>query len=108
MMLYTCQQLSMATDNKLDHLRSLGNEISSADCCKTLEVRNFVKRMEEKRKLGDVLIREDLKDVQLASYTTPGKSFTRILRGQSILTINTILSKQKASLMLTKKNKKQN
>jgi hypothetical protein len=74
MKMYTYQQLSMATDKKLDHLLSLGNEISSVDCRKSLGVRNFVKRVEEKRKFGDVSIRADVQTVQLASYTTPSKS----------------------------------
>jgi len=67
------QQMSVAADNKLDHLRSLGGDFSPVDCCKSLGVLNFVKRIEENRKFGDVSIRENVQTVQLASHTTPSK-----------------------------------
>jgi hypothetical protein len=61
------QQMSMATDNKLDHLPSLGDDFSS------VRVLNFVKRVEEKRKFGEFSIRGDVQTVQLESHTTPSK-----------------------------------
>jgi hypothetical protein len=74
----TYQQLSMATDNKLDHLQSVGNELLAVDRRKNLGVRKLVKRAAEKRKFGDVSIRADVQTVQLANYTIPSKSsYTR-------------------------------
>ena len=67
------QQLSVATDNKLHHLRSLGGDFSSVDCCKSLRVLDFMKHVEEKRNFGDVSIRGNVQAVQLASHTTPSK-----------------------------------
>jgi len=59
------QQLSVAADNKLEHLRSLGDDFSSVDCCKSHRVLNFMKTVKEKR--------EFVQAVQLASHTTPSK-----------------------------------
>jgi hypothetical protein len=67
------QQMSEAADNKLDHLRSLGDDFSSVDCCKILGLLNFMKRIEESRKFGDVSIRGNVQTVQLASHTKPSK-----------------------------------
>jgi hypothetical protein len=69
---HTYQQVSVATDTKLDHLRSLADNFSSADCCKLLQVLNFVKRVEEKQKFGTVAIKGNVQAVQLASHTSPG------------------------------------
>jgi hypothetical protein len=82
----TYQQLSMATDNKLDHLQSLGNELLAVNCRNSLGVHNFVKREEEKWKFGDFSIRADAQTVQLARYTTPSKSsYTHYVTSQSCL-----------------------
>jgi hypothetical protein len=62
------QQISMATDNKLDHLRSLGDDFSSS-----VGVLNFVKGVEEKRNFGEFSIRGEVQTVQLESHTTPSK-----------------------------------
>ena len=70
---HTYQQVSVAADNKLHHLRSLGDDFRSVDCCKSLGVLNFMKRVEEKRKFGEVSIRGNVQTVQLASHTTPSK-----------------------------------
>jgi hypothetical protein len=69
----TYQQVSVATGNKLDHLRSLGDGFSSVDCCKHLGVLNFVKSVEEKWKFGVDSIKEKVQTVQLASHTSPSK-----------------------------------
>jgi len=67
-------QVSVATDNKLDHLRSLGDDYSYGDCsCKNLRVLKFMKRVKKTRKFGDVSIRGNVQAVQLASYNTPSK-----------------------------------
>ena len=71
--MHNYQQLSVATDNKLDYLRSLGDDSSSVDCYESLGVLNFMKRVEEARKFGDVSIRGKVQTVQLASHTTPSK-----------------------------------
>jgi hypothetical protein len=71
--MHNYQQLSVATDNKIDHLLSLVDASSSVDCCDCLEELNFMKRVEETRKFGDVSIRGEVQTVQLASHTTPGK-----------------------------------
>ena len=69
----TYHQVSVAIDNKLDDLRSLGNDINSDDCCKSLGVPNFVKRVKEKWKFAEVSIEGNVRTVQLASHTKPSK-----------------------------------
>ena len=97
--MYKYNQVSVATDKKLDHLRSLGDDFSSVNCCKSQGVLNFMKCVEEKRKFGDVSIRGNVQKVKLASHTTPGKILTYALHDQSILFINTTVAKHTASLI---------
>jgi hypothetical protein len=72
--MHTYQQVSVDTDNKLDHVRSLGDDFSSVACCESLGVLNFIKHVEEKRKFGEVSIRENVQAVQLASHTAPSET----------------------------------
>ena len=67
------QQLSVATENKLHYLRSLADDFSSVDSCKSIQVLEFIKHVKGKRNFGDVSIRGNVQAVQLASHTTPSK-----------------------------------